>query len=87
MFALVWDAPALAAVQQLPKAARKAIGYALYRLQRDPSDGDVKKLSGIASAYRLRVGVYRVLYRIDHGKLIITVVKAGHRRDIYDDRS
>ncbi len=32
---------------------------------------------------RRRVGDYRILYRVDHGELIILVVDIGHRRDVY----
>ncbi|MFI3220918.1 MAG: type II toxin-antitoxin system RelE/ParE family toxin [Methylococcales bacterium] len=33
--------------------------------------------------YRIRVGDYRVIYSIDNNVLIITVVKIGHRKEIY----
>ncbi|MCZ7372487.1 MAG: type II toxin-antitoxin system RelE/ParE family toxin [Candidatus Methanoperedens sp.] len=34
--------------------------------------------------YKLRVGDYRVIMDIDNKNLIILVLKAGHRRNIYD---
>jgi hypothetical protein len=34
-------------------------------------------------AVRIRVGEYRVLYRITDKELLILVVKVGHRRDVY----
>ncbi|PSR67985.1 plasmid stabilization protein [Nocardia sp. MDA0666] len=46
---------------------------------------DVKKLSGHEGLYRLRVGRFRVAYRIDNGVLVILVVKVGWRRDAYRD--
>ena len=59
--------------------------HALSRLGDDPyrEDADVKKLSGHDRLYRLRVGVYRIAYMIDDGKLVILVVEVGHRREIY----
>ncbi|RTZ59711.1 MAG: hypothetical protein DSZ31_03460 [Gammaproteobacteria bacterium] len=33
--------------------------------------------------YRLRVGNYRVIYKRDNDKLVILVIRIGHRRDIY----
>lgn len=33
--------------------------------------------------YRIRQGVYRILYEIEDGKLVIVVVKVGHRREVY----
>lgn len=33
--------------------------------------------------YRMRKGDYRILYTIEDAKLVITVVKVGHRREVY----
>jgi mRNA interferase RelE/StbE len=41
-----------------------------------------KKLSG-RDGWRIRIGVYRVLYEIKDAELIIMVVDVGHRREIY----
>lgn len=59
--------------------------HALSRLGDDPyrDDEDVKKLSGHDDLYRLHVGVHRIAYTIDDGKLVILVVEVGHRREIY----
>ncbi|EME98575.1 RelE/StbE family addiction module toxin [Streptomyces mobaraensis NBRC 13819 = DSM 40847] len=59
-------------------AALTALGDDPYR-----EDADVKKLSGPSGLYRLRVGGYRVAYRVDNGELVILVVKVGDRRDVY----
>jgi mRNA interferase RelE/StbE len=48
----------------------------------DPRPPGVEKLSG-QEKYRIRQGVYRIIYEIRNQKLIIVVVKIGHRRDIY----
>jgi mRNA interferase RelE/StbE len=59
---------------------------ALTLLGDDPyrRDGvDVKALTG-RPGFRLRVGSYRLVYEVNDGKLIILVVTAGHRREIYD---
>ena len=44
---------------------------------------DIKKLKGLSSAYRLRIGDYRVIYEIENTKLVITIVKIGSRGNIY----
>ncbi|NSC22129.1 type II toxin-antitoxin system RelE/ParE family toxin [Streptomyces albus subsp. chlorinus] len=59
-------------------AALTALGDDPYR-----EDADVKKLTGPSELYRLRVGSYRVAYQINDGELVILVVKAGDRRDVY----
>jgi mRNA interferase RelE/StbE len=43
----------------------------------------VEKLSGPAEKYRVRQGDYRVVYEIDDARTIVTIVKVGHRKDVY----
>ncbi len=45
----------------------------------------VAKLKNDDNRYRIRVGVYRILYNIFDDVLLVTVVKIGHRREVYDD--
>ncbi len=42
----------------------------------------IKKQSP-AELYRLRVGDYRIVYTLDHGQLVVFVIDAGPRGDIY----
>ena len=51
-------------------------------LANDPRASGCEKLSG-HDRYRLRQGVYRIVYEIDDNTLTVIVVKVGHRRDIY----
>ncbi|MBI5392718.1 type II toxin-antitoxin system RelE/ParE family toxin [Candidatus Woesearchaeota archaeon] len=44
----------------------------------------VEKLVG-ESAYKLRVGDYRLIVDIDNKKLIVLVIKIGHRKNIYKE--
>lgn len=50
----------------------------------DPQLG-AEKLSG-QERYRIRQGVYRIIYEIVDQELIVVVVKVGHRRDMYKHR-
>ena len=58
---------------------------ALTPLGDDPRrpNADAKKPAGYEDRYRLRVGDYRVIYEIMDEQLVILVVGAGHRREIY----
>ena len=51
-------------------------------LQDDPRPPGTEKLSG-QERYRVRQGVCRVSYEIEEDVLIVTVVKVGHRREVY----
>jgi mRNA interferase RelE/StbE len=54
-------------------------------LRDDPRPPGAEKLSA-QERYRVRQGVYRILYTIDDAVLIVEVVKVGHRRDVYRER-
>lgn len=53
------------------------------RLVDDPRPRGCRKLHGSLDTYRIRVGYYRVVYAIDDGRLLVLVIKLGHRKDIY----
>ena len=44
----------------------------------------VKHLQGVA-LYSLRIGDYRIIMDIENQKMVIFVVKIGHRGEVYDD--
>ncbi|WP_442915659.1 type II toxin-antitoxin system RelE family toxin [Marinobacter sp. C2H3] len=51
-------------------------------LAEDPRPPGSEKLSG-QERYRIRQGVYRIIYEIADDLLIVTVVKVAHRREVY----
>ena len=51
-------------------------------LAANPRPVDCEKLSG-QERYRVRQGAYRIVYEIADTQLIVTIVKIGHRRDVY----
>ncbi len=55
----------------------------LSAIARLPFEGDLKAMRGHENLFRLRVGDFRILYTVDHGKLIVCVIGAGNRGDIY----
>ncbi|MFI3219251.1 MAG: type II toxin-antitoxin system RelE/ParE family toxin [Methylococcales bacterium] len=44
---------------------------------------DIKSMQGYDSLYRLRIGQYRLVYQIKQDELIVFILKAGNRGDIY----
>ncbi len=64
-----------------PKDIRRNIGYRLDELQ-DDLGGSVKKLSGRQQLYRLRVGNYRVLFRLVNDVVEVYAVK--DRKEAYE---
>ncbi len=67
-------------IRKLPWQDKERVLSAIYRL---PEGEDIKKLQGHEGLMRLRVGDYRIIYRMDNGRLIVLVIDAGSRGDIY----
>jgi mRNA interferase RelE/StbE len=69
-------------LETLPLKDRRRIVALIRALANDPRPPGSEKLSG-EEKYRLRQGNYRILYEIVDEDLIVTVVRIGHRRDVY----
>ncbi len=71
-------------VQKLPGRARAKVLAVIATLADDPRPHGSRKLTGEDDAWRVRVGGYRVIYDVADTLLEITVVRAAHRREVYD---
>jgi len=70
-------------IEKLPKSILKRIVNKIQALSTEPRPIGCKKLTA-DEKYRLRVGDYRVLYRIEDNRVLVYIVKVGHRKKIYD---
>ncbi|ANV91251.1 type II toxin-antitoxin system RelE family toxin [Picosynechococcus sp. PCC 8807] len=70
-------------LSKLPKDTQRRIIEKIEALINDPYPPDTKKLKNGNGRFRIRVGNYRIIYRIENEKLIILIIKIGHRREIY----
>ena len=78
-----FKASAAATVEKLPKSLQRRIIAKAEALAEDPRPPGVEKLKGEEGLYRVRVGDYRIVYRIEDKILRILVVRVGHRREVY----
>jgi len=74
---------AVKAIAGLERADQLRVRAAIDLLADEPRPPGCVKLAGEASAYRVRVGDYRIVYDVIDDRLVIQVVRVGHRRDIY----
>jgi mRNA interferase RelE/StbE len=65
------------------KKDRQRIVWRIQSLGENPRPLGCEKLAGYLDRYRVREGNYRILYSIDDEKLLVDVVKVGHRKDVY----
>jgi len=69
-------------LRQIPKKDIQRILKRIDSLKEDQRPAGVEKLSG-DEKYRIRQGNYRILYMIEDEIITVTIVKVGHRRDLY----
>lgn len=68
-------------IDKLPRQEKIRLVTAIERL---PNGSDIKKMRGHEDLMRLRVGEYRVVYTVDNGALVVLVIDAGNRGEIYN---
>jgi len=66
----------------VPKSDIKKILLKVDSLAENPRREGAVKLSG-QEMYRIRQGLYRIIYEIRDSELVIQVIKIGHRSDVY----
>ena len=74
---------ALKNMTKLPRRELVRIQNRIDCLAKDPRPADIKKIHGDENLYRIRLGTYRILYRIFDDKLFILIVDVDHRKEIY----
>jgi mRNA interferase RelE/StbE len=74
---------ALREFKALDRVVQRRIATHIDQLGIDPFTKGTKRLRGATDEYRIRVGDYRVIYRVDGKRAIVLVLKIGHRREIY----
>ena len=69
-------------LEGLSSKNRRRITTRIGALADDPRPQGCEKLSG-EEKYRIRQGDHRIVYGIDDRAALVTIVKIGHRRDVY----
>lgn len=70
-------------LKQIPEKISNKILLEIDALAENPYPPGYKKLKDTDNEYRIRIGDYRVIYSIYNEKLIIEIIKIGHRKDVY----
>ena len=77
-----WERRAFKEVAALEQADRERIVAAVESLREDPHKGSI--MSAAWKGFRrLRVGPFRIIYAYQGRDLLISVVRVGHRREVY----
>jgi mRNA interferase RelE/StbE len=70
-------------LRKLPTEDRRRVARSMLALGEEPYPPGSRKLTGYDDVFRIRVGVYRIIYSVSGQKLMIIILKIGHRKDIY----
>lgn len=70
-------------LKRLPKKDLRRIKKKIDDLAVNLPDHATTKMKGSNSFHKVRSGDYRIIYEIHNDRLVILVVKIGHRKDVY----
>ena len=73
----------LKSLKRLPKKDLRRIKKRIDDLSENLPDPATTKMKGNNSFHKIRSGNYRIIYEIHNDRLVILVVKIGHRKDVY----
>jgi mRNA interferase RelE/StbE len=70
-------------LKKLQRGDQRRVVRAIVALADEPHPRGSRKLSGYNDVFRIRVGRYRVIYSVSGNRLIVIILKIGHRKDVY----
>ncbi|MGI9027525.1 MAG: type II toxin-antitoxin system RelE family toxin [Candidatus Saccharimonadales bacterium] len=70
-------------LKKIGQPERAVIVKKILLLEQNPLPKGSTKLKGSQNLYRFRCGVYRVIYQLNKGVLVIIIIRVGNRRDAY----
>jgi len=83
-YRILWNTKALDSLKELDKPVRKRIFDKVNDyVSQDPTNIGKPLKEKLSGFWRYRFGDYRIIYTVDLEKQVITVLEAGHRKDIY----
>ena len=82
MYRVEIQSKALRELKRINRQDRQRILNVIDGLAENPRPIGSKKLTDTED-WRIRVGVYRIVYRIQERRLLVLVVRIGHRSDVY----
>jgi len=82
-YTINYDPKALKELAKLDKVLARRILRAVDALADDPRPSGSRALVGFPDLLRLRVGAYHVIYTIRSDKVLVVMLRVGHRSEAY----
>jgi mRNA interferase RelE/StbE len=77
------ETSAVKQIKRLQRHEQQRVMAEILALANNPRRAGCMKMSGSVDAYRIRVGVFRVVYVVDDSVGVVTVTRVGHRKEVY----
>ncbi len=69
-------------LNKMPKGVADKLKIKILALEDEPRPKYSKKLKG-RDAYRIKSGIYRIIYEIEDNIFTVIIIAIGHRKDVY----
>ena len=83
MYGLLFEKRVFKDLDRLPQDDLERIENHIQMLSQNPLPPGSKKLVGERNMYRIRQGVYRVIYTVEHKLKEVHILGVRHRKDSY----
>ncbi len=82
-YSVVIAPPALRQLRKLDPTTRRRVQAAIELLAAEPRPPAAKRLVNFEGEWLVRVGDYRIIYDVHDDELVVLVLSAAHRREVY----
>lgn len=82
-FEIVLKKSVLKDIKRIPRRILENIQNHIEALATEPVPPGAEPIQGYEHHYRIRIGHYRVVYEVASTVRIITIIRIGHRKDVY----
>lgn len=84
MFKVEWKEEAIKGLARLDKSTARKIRDKVHEyLAKNPTEYGKQLVGNLKGLWSFRFSDYRVIYQVKHDELIILVLQAEHRREVY----
>lgn len=82
-FEIVFKRSALKELAQCERSMQLRLKSSIATLADNPTPNGSLKLAGFDDVWRIRVGVFRVVYEIQNEHLVVYILRVAHRKEVY----
>lgn len=83
IYEIVFKRSVLKDIRRIPRIFLEKIQQKISGLSENPFPAGAEKIEGYEHHYRIRLGHYRIIYEVQATIRIVTVIRIGHRKDVY----